>query len=146
MNSKKNVMLVFDTRPEAIKIAPLYHVVKDCSDEIPGLYAQCHVGLVALDPRHKTHNIPGKFLSYMHAGLPVLAAVNSGNDIVGLIQSEDVGLVCTDNSVVTLKSNAEQLLSALEQDTGYASRCKDLSARLFLPDTAVRQIVAALQS
>lgn len=115
-------------------------------DEIPGLYAQCHVGLVALDPRHKTHNIPGKFLSYMQAGLPVLAAVNSGNDIVGLIQSEDVGLVCTDNSVVTLKSNAEQLLSALEQDTGYASRCKDLSVRLFSPAVAVRQIVTALQS
>jgi hypothetical protein len=29
--------------------------------EILGLYAQCHIGLIALDPRHKTHNIPGKF-------------------------------------------------------------------------------------
>lgn len=34
-------------------------------DEIPGLYSPCHVGLVALDPRHKTHNIPGKFLTYI---------------------------------------------------------------------------------
>jgi len=33
--------------------------------EIPGLYSQCHAGIVALDPRHKTHNLPGKFLSYM---------------------------------------------------------------------------------
>ena len=32
-------------------------------DHIPGLYAQCNVGLVALDPRHRTHNIPGKFIS-----------------------------------------------------------------------------------
>ena len=32
--------------------------------EMPGLYAQRHVGVVALDPRHKTHNIPGKFLSW----------------------------------------------------------------------------------
>jgi hypothetical protein len=45
-------------------------------DEIPGLYAQCHVGMVALDPRHKTHNIPGKFLTYMQSGLPVLANIN----------------------------------------------------------------------
>ena len=35
------------------------------SSEIPGLYSQCHVGIVALDPRHKTHNLPGKLLSYM---------------------------------------------------------------------------------
>ena len=34
-------------------------------DEVPGLLAQCHIGLVALDPRHKTHNVPGKFLTYM---------------------------------------------------------------------------------
>ncbi|HWU75227.1 MAG TPA: glycosyltransferase family 4 protein, partial [Rhodanobacter sp.] len=35
----------------------LFHEEID-PDEIPDLYAQCHVGLVALDPRHKTHNIP----------------------------------------------------------------------------------------
>ena len=40
-------------------------------DEIPDLYAQCHVGMVALDPRHQTHNIPGKFITYMQSGLPV---------------------------------------------------------------------------
>ena len=34
-------------------------------DEIPDLYAQYAVGIVALDPRHKSHNIPGKFLTYM---------------------------------------------------------------------------------
>ena len=61
------------------------------SSEIPGLLYQCHVGLVALDQRHKTHNIPGKFLSYMQAGLPVLATINQGNDLNELIQSEEVG-------------------------------------------------------
>ena len=34
-------------------------------DEIPKLYAQCSVGLIALHARHKSHNIPGKFLTYM---------------------------------------------------------------------------------
>jgi hypothetical protein len=51
---------------------------------------------LALDPRHTTHNIPGKFLSYMQAGLPVLASINPGNDLAELIQREDVGRVCTD--------------------------------------------------
>ena len=113
--------------------------------EIPGLYAQCHIGLVSLDPRHKTHNIPGKFLSYMQAGLPVLAAVNPGNDIIRLIESEKVGQVCTNNVPETLKAKAEELLDALDDDNDFPNRCKSLHAKLFSPDIAVRQIIKALQ-
>ncbi|MDD2878988.1 MAG: hypothetical protein PHQ58_00995 [Rhodoferax sp.] len=47
--------------------------------------------MAALDPRHKTHNIPGKFLSYMQSGLPVLATINAGNDLADVIQTERVG-------------------------------------------------------
>ena len=112
--------------------------------EIPGLYAQCHVGIVALDPRHKTHNIPGKFLTYMQAGLPVLASINPGNDLTGLIQSEGVGQVCTDQSVDTLQRFAVKLLDEVATDAGMSTRCRALSAKLFSPEAAVKQIVAAL--
>jgi glycosyltransferase involved in cell wall biosynthesis len=120
--------------------------------EIPGLYAQCHIGIVALDPRHKTHNIPGKFLSYMQAGLPVLASINPGNDLVGMIEGEGVGRVCTDHSVDTLHRLALELIAEVAPRGGapttgnaaISTRCKALSARLFSPETAVRQIVAAL--
>ncbi len=63
-------------------------------DEIPDLYSQCSAGIVALDPRHKSHNIPGKFLTYMQSGLPVLANVNAGNDLAQMIRDEQVGQVC----------------------------------------------------
>lgn len=115
-------------------------------DEIPGLYAQCHVGLVALDPRHKTHNIPGKFLSYMQCGLPVLATINPGNDLVGLIENERVGRVSTDNSVESLRHLALALADDLAPDGGIKNRCKALAARLFSPEVAVKQIVRALQA
>jgi glycosyltransferase involved in cell wall biosynthesis len=114
-------------------------------DEIPGLYAQCHVGLVALDPRHKTHNIPGKFLSYMQSSLPVLASINAGNDLVELIEENGVGAVCTDRSVDTLARLAEGLLAKLATDPDMKNRCKSLSADMFSSTTAVRQITAALQ-
>ena len=113
-------------------------------DEIPNLYAQCHVGLVALDPRHKTHNIPGKFLTYMQSGLPVLASVNAGNDLVGLIEQERVGRASVDTSADSLARAAGELVDSLDADPGFANRCKALSARLFSAETAVRQIVAAL--
>lgn len=114
-------------------------------DEIPGLYAQCHVGLVALDPRHKTHNIPGKFLSYMHSSLPVLASINDGNDLVDLIERTGVGRVCTSHSPAELAQLAAALLVQLEEDTRMKSRCKSLAMEMFSPETAVESIVAALE-
>lgn len=113
-------------------------------DEIPGLYAQCQVGLVALDPRHKTHNIPGKFLSYMHSALPVLASVNAGNDLVELIAQHGVGRTCTDNSPASLSILAQALLEQLAQDGGISARCKHLAATMFSSETAVSKITAAL--
>ena len=112
--------------------------------EIPGLYSQCHVGIVALDPRHKTHNIPGKFLSYLQAGLPVLATINAGNDLAELIRAERVGQVCIDHSVDTLQRLAEALVQELDGDTNMPTRCRALSAKLFSPEAAVKQITAAL--
>lgn len=115
-------------------------------NEIPSLYAQCHVGLVALDPRHKTHNIPGKFLTYMQSGLPVLASINPGNDLVGLIEKEQVGRVVTDSSIASLCASAQTLIADIVVDEDIKVRCKNLAERLFSPEAAVKQIVQALQA
>lgn len=112
--------------------------------DIPGLYAQCHVGIVSLDPRHKTHNLPGKFLSYMQSGLPVLASINPGNDLAELIQREGVGRVCTDYSVETLQRLAVELADEIAAGKNVSVRCRALLARLFSPEAAVTQIAAAL--
>lgn len=114
-------------------------------DEIPGLYAQCDVGLVALHPKHKTHNIPGKFLTYMQSGLPVLAKINQGNDLVSLIQQERVGASVTDESVGSLQRMAEALIEQCNEDLELPSRCRALHQRLFSPEAAVKQIVNVLK-
>lgn len=114
------------------------------SAEIPGLYAQCHVGLISLDPRHTTHNIPGKFISYMRAGLPVLACVNPGNDLVDIIRHENVGRVCTNRSPEILQQLAEELLALISVDGGLSHRCKMLAEQNFSPSAVVKQIVDAL--
>lgn len=116
------------------------------SAEIPGLYAQCHVGLLALDPRHKTHNIPGKFLSYMQAGLPVLASINPGNDLEGLIKNERIGKVTVDASVTSLKELALALMKEIATDSELPIRCKELAERMFSSEAAVKQIVRALSA
>jgi glycosyltransferase involved in cell wall biosynthesis len=114
-------------------------------DEIPDLYAQCSVGIVALDPRHKSHNIPGKFLTYMQNGLPVLANVNMGNDLAEMIRSERVGKVCETNEVEILEQLATELLDQLGADLHLPQRCRRLFENRFSVEQAVKQIVEALR-
>ena len=113
-------------------------------DEISELYAQCHVGIVALDQRHKSHNIPGKFLTYMQSGLPVLANINKGNDLAKMIRDNQVGQVCESNNVEELFLLAEKLLYQVESDSDVSVRCTDLFKREFAVENTVKQIVAAL--
>jgi glycosyltransferase involved in cell wall biosynthesis len=114
-------------------------------DEIPALYAQCSVGLIALDPKHRSHNIPGKFLTYMQAGLPVLARINSGNDLEEIIKKNNVGLVIADTEGSSLVTQASELLDFLEIDSTVKDRCRNLYLELFSPEMAVKQIVCALE-
>jgi glycosyltransferase involved in cell wall biosynthesis len=115
-------------------------------DEIPDLYSQCDAGIVALDPRHKSHNIPGKFLTYMQSGLPVLANINAGNDLAQLIRDERVGQVCETNRVDELLLLTEKLLDQIETDSALSARCTALFEREFAVENTVKQIVAALSA
>lgn len=111
--------------------------------EIAGLYAQCQIGIVALDPRHKTHNIPGKFLSYMQAGLPVLANVNAGNDLLTLIDRERVGKACSNHDLATLTRLACELAEEHSIDFQFSKRCRTLAAKMFSPRAVVEQVLSA---
>jgi glycosyltransferase involved in cell wall biosynthesis len=115
-------------------------------NEIPGLLAQCDFGMLALDPRHKSHNIPGKFLTYMQAGLPVLARINPRNDLEKLIQSEGVGRVCTGGDAADLQRLAEELLADPSMSASARERGRRLWEREFSTSAAVRQIVRALEA
>jgi glycosyltransferase involved in cell wall biosynthesis len=123
----------------------LFHEEID-SREIPGLLAQCCVGLLALDPRHRTHNIPGKFLTYLQAGLPILARINPGTDLVKLIEEENVGIAYVGESIVELEKLAERLASDENSCLEMAVRGRELGRRMFSPTAAVEQIVASLSS
>jgi glycosyltransferase involved in cell wall biosynthesis len=84
------------------------------SAAIPALFAQCHAGLLALDPRHKTHNIPGKFIAYLRAGLPVLARVNPGNDLIELIAEHQIGFVCAEADIESVQNACTRLFELPE--------------------------------
>lgn len=114
--------------------------------EVKALYEQCEIGLVSLDPRHETHNIPGKFLSYMEAGLPVLASVNSDNDLVALIQDNQVGKVLTTPDVLGLRLGLEELVAEIATASDLPERCRTLADRLFSAPAAALQIIGRLRA
>lgn len=113
-------------------------------DEIPDLYAQCHAGIVTLDPRHKSHNIPGKFLTYMQCGLPVLAVLNEGNDLASIIRQSGVGEVSETADLDVLCQQVERLLAVDPAHSDMAARCRRLFKERFAADAVAEKIVRHL--
>lgn len=64
--------------------------------EYLAMVSEFDVGLITLDARLTSHNVPGKLMSYLNWGLPVLASINPGNDLFALLESSGAGF-CTRN-------------------------------------------------
>jgi glycosyltransferase involved in cell wall biosynthesis len=110
------------------------------SNQINDLYAQCHVGMIALDVRHKTHNIPGKFISYMHAGLPVFGIVNPGNDLIELVRVNHLGFIGDFSNSDYISQAASQFLNQFSNDENIRQRCKRIGIDLFSSRRAAIEI------
>lgn len=113
-------------------------------DEIASLYGKCFAGLVLLDRRHRSHNIPGKFLSYLEAGLPVLANINSDNDLAELIRREGIGKVTDNSPEYALKDALDELIEMVEGDTKIHKRCQKLFEKHFCVTIAAKKIMTRL--
>jgi glycosyltransferase involved in cell wall biosynthesis len=112
--------------------------------EIPSLYAQCDFGMVFLDPRHKTHNIPGKFISYMHYGLPVLACLNEGNDLFEIINSESLGRAFFDVDTERVSAAVLEMVDDPNYVTKIPDDCRIFAKDMYSSTIAVKQITASL--
>lgn len=75
------------------------------TDEYERLVRCCDVGMIFLDHRFTIPNFPSRLLSYMEAGLPVLAMTDRNTDIGNIICEGGFGAWCesvgTENFVVT---------------------------------------------
>ena len=67
-------------------------------EDYPYLLKDVDVGVVCLSPRNKTPFIPGKFMGYLAAGLPIVAFLNKESDGFSLIKEVNCGYaVSSDN-------------------------------------------------
>ena len=63
-------------------------------DEYEQITAACDVGLVFLDHRFTIPNFPSRILSYMHAGIPILACTDKNTDLKDVIKEGEFGWWC----------------------------------------------------
>ena len=113
-------------------------------EKLPSLYAQCDFGMVFLDSRHKTHNIPGKFISYMHHGLPVLACINEGNDLLDIINSKGLGHAFIGFDTSRILSAVQEMTNNEDYRKKIPDRCRDFAQKKFSSSNTVGQILSSL--
>lgn len=92
--------------------------------DLPGLLHKCYAGLICLDPLHKTHNIPGKFLTYLRSGLPVFGVVNSNNDLNTIVKKNRLGNLVNDLNVEDLQKALEYFNLSEACYSDLQRRCK----------------------
>lgn len=105
-------------------------------------YRQSCMGLLFLDLRHQSHNIPGKFISYLEASLPVVACVNLNNDLIDIIKDNKLGLAADDVNQLSIELN--RYVEGIEGDKGYKSRARDFYEAHYRPNAIARQIMSSI--
>jgi glycosyltransferase involved in cell wall biosynthesis len=71
--------------------------------------SDCDVGLLSLDRRLRSHNIPGKLLSYVATGKPIVASLNPGNALSEILTNSRAGLCSLNGEDSKLSEHAIRL-------------------------------------
>jgi glycosyltransferase involved in cell wall biosynthesis len=114
-------------------------------NEYLSMVSEFDVGLISLDTRFKTHNIPGKLLSYLYWGLPVLASVNPGNDLFDLLNRNRAGFCVVNGDQENLVAAAQRLVDDPVLRSGMGRNGRRLLEQTFSVKAAADQILAHLQ-
>jgi glycosyltransferase involved in cell wall biosynthesis len=112
-------------------------------EEYLNLVGSVDIGLISLNRNLRTQNFPGKLLSYMHAGRPVLASINPGNDLKDVLETAGAGLVCLNGDDDALLERARKLLRDRESRESMGRASRKLLEDRFSATAAARQILAA---
>lgn len=148
LKQKSNVGFLFIGRgSELFKLKTKYKKLPNVlfydeipSEEISSLYKQCFAGIVCLNEKHSTHNIPGKFISYLASGLPVLISVNPGNDIISVVEKYEVGIVASDTKASSLIDAVNNILEINRYAT--SKKCLNFYKENFEPNMIASQIMS----
>ena len=102
-------------------------------EEFDRVVAACDVGMIFLDHRFTIPNFPSRLLSYMQAGIPVLACTDPNTDIGKVIMDGGFGWWCESNDVEAFQSCIEEICDGCTEVrgmNGYHMLEKDYSSEM----------------
>lgn len=102
-----------EQKPENMKL--MKRLPKEDQDQ---MVAACDVGMIFLDHRFTIPNFPSRLLSYMQAGIPVLAVTDPNTDIGKIIVEGGFGWWCESNSTETFGWAIEESMKVQLQIMG----------------------------
>ena len=70
----------------------------------------CDIGMIFLYPQYTVPNIPSRFVSYLFAGLPVLAAIDNSTDLGTIIENNKCGISVKNGDTVSFRNAVIKLL------------------------------------
>jgi glycosyltransferase involved in cell wall biosynthesis len=109
--------------------------------EFLAMLKEADVGVLSLDGR--LHNFPGKSLSYMSAGLPILGSMRAGNWLGGVLVKEGAGFTAVPGDDDDLLRKAKALSSDGELRRAMGARSRALLEARFSAEAAARQVMAS---
>lgn len=110
------------------------------------MLSEFDVGLVTLDRRLSSHNLPGKIFGYMNNALPILASVNPGNDLATLLRESNAGIACENGDDPCLREAALRLATDCETRMLMGRNSRSLLTNKFSVAVAALQILSHVQS
>lgn len=102
-------------------------------EEFDRVVAACDVGMIFLDHRFTIPNFPSRLLSYMQAGIPVLACTDPNTDIGKVITDGGFGWWCESNDVKSFQNCMEEICDNYTEASGrngYHMLEKDYSSEM----------------
>ena len=110
--------------------------------QLAAVCSQCVAGIVALDPRHLTHNIPGKFIMYLRSALPIIALVNENNELIEIIEKNRVGVVLKASDETHWHNLVTNFLNMSVSTSAISNNCVMLFKKRYQSGAAVKTIVS----
>jgi len=96
---------------------------------LPHIYKYVDFGIVSLNVKHETNNLPGKFVSYIQFGLPIICFASSKSELANMIRLSNCGCVIDINN--KKKYNYKLLLSFLSNFNKNKKKYSNNSLKLF---------------
>ena len=93
--------------PENMKLLP-----KLPKEDYEKMVSACDVGMIFLDHRFTIPNFPSRILSYMQAGLPVLAVTDPNTDIGRTIENAGFGWWSESNDIAAFIKTIDQICTS----------------------------------